>query len=104
VGANKLGYVDLRLAPSDGKNKPVIEVRDPTPPARKILINCTPHQGLSSTLSKLKSKSLKINLLETVVKHNGEQQTTEVKMNMYRMTCDTGAKRDQLEIALKGLK
>ena len=40
MGANKMEYVELRLAPSEGSQKPVIEVRDPTPPARKILVNC----------------------------------------------------------------
>ena len=42
------------------------EKSDPTPPARKILINCTPHDGFNKTISQFKTKSLIIHLLEKV--------------------------------------
>jgi len=142
IGANKIGHVELRLAPSEGAKKAVIEVRDPTPPARKILINCkapccgvdavridlmplfsllllffdslffvfsqhivgTPHAGMAQCVAKMKSKSLTINLLEKIAVQGVEGKESEIKLNMYRITCDSSAKRDELESALKMLK
>ena len=59
---------------------------------------------MSEQINKLKSKSLTIRLLESVLVHNGEQQSSENKLNLYRMTCDTSGKRDSLVDALKDLK
>ena len=64
----------------------------------------TPHEGMSKGIVKMKSKSLRLNLLEQVAVHNGTETSYEVKLNLYRMTCDSSTERDQLEVALRNLK
>lgn len=64
----------------------------------------TPHAGMAQCVAKMKSKSLTINLLEKIAVQGVEGKESEIKMNMYRITCDSSAKRDELESALKMLK
>ena len=64
----------------------------------------TPHAGMAQCVAKMKSKSLTINLLEKIAVQGVEGKDSEIKLNMYRITCDSSAKRDELESALKMLK
>ena len=93
--------VDARLVPAKGKVKAVIEARDSTPPERKYLINCNPHDGLTAQLLKQGKKSLRVTLLEQVDEYDGAEKKKVTKLNMYMMTFTSAASRDSYESTLR---
>jgi hypothetical protein len=59
---------------------------------------------MADTIIPVKTKSLRVTLLEQVEVYGQEDKTHENRLNLYRITCDSSTKRDELESALKNLK